>query len=74
MDKALRAVAGVSDVSVELESKLARVTTINASDTLQYFYDGQPISPWHDVPFTFSGDEHGTPLLSFICEIPLCGA
>ena len=29
-----------------------------------------PISPWHDVPFTLGDDEHGVPLLSFVCEIP----
>ena len=33
--------------------------------------EGSPqISPWHDIPFTLGKDEHGVPLLSFVCEIP----
>ena len=37
---------------------------------LRYKYDGATISPWHDIPFSLGHDDNGTPLLSFVCEIP----
>ena len=33
-----------------------------------YFYEGQEISPWHDIPFFYRGGDDQ--LLSFVCEIP----
>jgi len=43
---------------------------------VQYSYAGKPISPWHDIPFSFGdapGSHPGSPTqyLTFICEIPL---
>jgi len=56
------AVAGAFDRSL--------VSLKNESGALQYRYDGARISPWHDVPFSLEDDASGTPLLSFVCEIP----
>lgn len=36
-----------------------------------YNYDGQRISPWHDIPMSAGTDEDGNKLYHFICEIPL---
>eukprot|EP00448_Togula_jolla_P009511 CAMPEP_0170615572 /NCGR_PEP_ID=MMETSP0224-20130122/25411_1 /TAXON_ID=285029 /ORGANISM="Togula jolla, Strain CCCM 725" /LENGTH=651 /DNA_ID=CAMNT_0010941317 /DNA_START=1 /DNA_END=1956 /DNA_ORIENTATION=+ len=42
-------------------------------DTLEYkvhfHYDGQPISPWHNIPYS-AGVKNGEELLHFVCEIP----
>jgi inorganic pyrophosphatase len=46
------------------------VSLKNESGALQYYVDGERISPWHDVPFSLGHDALGTPLLSFVCEIP----
>jgi hypothetical protein len=49
---------------------LQQVSWSNESGALYLSYDGARISPWHDVPFSI-GEEQGTALLSFVCEIPL---
>ena len=49
---------------------MAKLSFKNESVGIQYTYDGKRISPWHDVPFTLGDAEDGTPLLSFVCEIP----
>ena len=35
-----------------------------------FAYEGERISPWHDIPFVGGIDDDGSPLLSFVCEIP----
>ena len=46
---------------------------------IRYKYESTTISPWHDIPFTTGREKggapgtfnmRGTPLLSFVCEIP----
>lgn len=36
-----------------------------------HWLGGPPLSPWHDVPFSHSKADDETPLLNFICEIPV---
>jgi len=49
---------------------LTKLSWHNESVAIQYSYDGQRISPWHDVPFTAGVDANGMTLLHFVCEIP----
>lgn len=50
---------------------LKRVKTSERAHRLEFRYRGQPVSPWHDIPF-WAGyyKEEGQPLLHFVCEIP----
>ena len=65
--------AGSATAAFDLK-KLSTYTTAGDAG-LYYRYDKEGtglvrISPWHDIPFTLGKDEHGVPLLSFVCEIP----
>lgn len=48
-----------------------RVKTTERAHRLAFLYRGQPISPWHDIPF-WAGyyNRENRPLLHFVCEIP----
>jgi len=56
---------------LEMSTSDITVPSGKTMSALLYKLKGQPISPWHDIPFTLGNDEHGVPLLSFVCEIPL---
>jgi len=47
------------------------VKTTERAHRLEFLYRGQPISPWHDIPF-WAGyyNDDTQPLLHFVCEIP----
>jgi len=48
-----------------------RLAVRNESGALYYYLDGEPVSPWHDIPFLAGADSAtNRPLLSFVCEIP----
>lgn len=58
-------------VAADSSFDLAKLQWKNESVAIDYTYDGERISPWHDVPFSLGTDAlTGQMLLSFVCEIP----
>ncbi|KAJ8599405.1 hypothetical protein CTAYLR_009694 [Chrysophaeum taylorii] len=51
-------------VASEFDRSLLTVAQVGEGNIV-YSYDGEAISPWHDVPFSVDG------FLCFVCEIPL---
>mmetsp|Transcript_89253 Transcript_89253/g.178383 ORF Transcript_89253/g.178383 Transcript_89253/m.178383 type:complete len:274 (-) Transcript_89253:310-1131(-) len=61
------------DLSSTFDLSKLKVEAVDAEPLTQYTYThgGQPISPWHDVPYVASTEPDGSRLLHFVCEIPV---
>eukprot|EP00614_Pseudopedinella_elastica_P011572 CAMPEP_0172584870 /NCGR_PEP_ID=MMETSP1068-20121228/4425_1 /TAXON_ID=35684 /ORGANISM="Pseudopedinella elastica, Strain CCMP716" /LENGTH=310 /DNA_ID=CAMNT_0013379179 /DNA_START=57 /DNA_END=989 /DNA_ORIENTATION=+ len=59
----------VSAANFDLAKLKLETQRAGASTEYHYYYDGEHISPWHDIPFSSSTSEDGTRLLNFVCEI-----